>query len=280
VKQPNMATSYGALAAGHTTRDRYGEANAAYGNPFLTDAGQPRPSFRPGGRVPYERGGQHGPDQLARTVPARAFSDVSGPWAFLSIRIHPEHLFEPPERTGGPLSALQTEHADVNMTNAAGVPRTDTPWPQQTKVSPVAWYLAQRRPCFRTSHRGGPHERTPGCSGWDWLGHRRAGRWDVELVTVAKSPLIVRVLPPKSVAISKELAGKLIRDPQMPLHPVVRPQQPGIDEDQDRVRPVARSGPILGRADRRVLFDTEVVQRQGPSRHALGTEHRFRVTMV
>jgi hypothetical protein len=33
---------------------------------------------------------------------------------------------------------------------------------------------------------------------------------DVELVTVAKSPLIVRVLPPKSVAISEELAGKLI----------------------------------------------------------------------
>jgi hypothetical protein len=49
VKQPNMITGYGALAAGHTTHDRYGGANAAYGNSFLTDAGQPEAQFPTGG---------------------------------------------------------------------------------------------------------------------------------------------------------------------------------------------------------------------------------------
>jgi hypothetical protein len=29
-----MASSYGVLAAGHTTHDPYGEANAAYGSSF------------------------------------------------------------------------------------------------------------------------------------------------------------------------------------------------------------------------------------------------------
>ena len=45
------------------------------------------------------------------------------------------------------------------------------------------------------------------------------------------------------------------------------------------MRAVARPGPILRRANHRIFLDAEVVERQGPSRHTLGTQHRFRVAM-
>src|ERR1700722_12520628 len=98
-------------------------------------------------------------------------------------------------------------------------------------------------------------------------------------VTVSDALYLPLTLSPNAIAVSEELAGEFIREPQVSLRPVIRSQHLPIEKNRNGVGPVARPWPILGGPDDGVHFDTEVVERQGTSCRPLGTAHRFRVAM-
>jgi hypothetical protein len=64
--------------------------------------------------------------------------------------------------------------------------------------------------------------------------------------TVATSPpLALGPFSTQAVPVAQQLACHLIRNAKAPFHPVVRPQHVLVGKNEDRMRPISRSGSIF-----------------------------------